>query len=150
MCRAYLRELFAIVASCPDELLTFAQQYSNSTSELFPSYAPPIMPTLESLCCHIYSPFKLLHSPPSCSNNFFFYVMCYPRDISRLTIRKLCEEYYEEAFKDESKTSKFTVCYHRDKNIKECLLPSAYNSSLLNKNISKYFKKFYENTQNRE
>ena len=75
-------------------------------------------------------------------NTLFFCVTYHPRDISRLTIPKLYEEYYEKLFEDKLKIWKFIVYYHQDKNLKEYVLPSTYKLSSPNDSIAEYFKSF--------
>jgi len=140
--RRYRNELAAITIPPPNELLTFAAQYSNNNNIPFPSFVPSKMPALETLYRRVNGPIKPLISSPTPPNTLFFHVMYHPRDISRLTIRKIYEEHCEKVFREEMKVEKFTVCYHRDKNLKEHLSPSAYKSPSPNENISEYFKKF--------
>ena len=135
------RELQSLAIPSPEELLSFASTLEPSTANLFPECVPTSMPMLESLCKCIAGPIRPLPTRPDLPNTLFFNVVYHPRDTSQLTIRHLCENHCEEVFKEQCNVDQFMVCYHRDRNLKECLSPSTYREPYPNVSIKEFFKR---------
>ena len=86
---------------------------------------------------------KRPNNDSSLGNSIYFHILFHPRDISRKKIRdiyeRVCESQpihlgnFKHMYNDEServmKIDKLTVAYHRPKNIRDLLCPSALTES---------------------
>ena len=131
-----------------EDLRIFTEEYINISSNLYPSFISTLIPTFKLLYGKVNRPTKPLTSPSPLSNNLFFYVIYYPRDIFRLIIRKIYDVHYKEVFYEELRLEKFIICYYHDKNLKEYLSLSTFKALSMNENISRYFKKLKEMSEN--
>lgn len=139
------RDLNNLVIPSSAELLEFAADALPTAATFFPSYQPTYSPALEELCKCVHGPLRPIEVSTMKTNTLFFYAVYHPRDISKLTIRKLHEKHCEKVFKEELRIDKFVVCYHRDKNLKESLSVSAHCEESPNASVDVFFKELNEN-----
>ena len=122
----FSKDVQSLTIPSPQNFLAFANSIEPSISNLFPDHAPVTMPMLETLCKCIAGNMRPLPVKSDLPSALFIQVLFHPRDMSRLAIRHLCDEHYEQLFKDKCHIDQFVICYHRDRHLKECLSPSSY------------------------
>lgn len=54
----------------------------------------------------------------------FLHLTYHPKDLSRREIRQIYEKDMEKALVDHADITKMTICYHRDKHLRDNLVPS--------------------------